>query len=74
MARPPQELPLEVMRRRRRAPACCVHWGVLLTEQDRWQIHHRQWRGQGGDESLDNLELLHEICHRQKHSCRMGTK
>jgi len=52
----------------------CVQCGKLFTEQDTWQVHHRHWRVYGGDESLDNLELLHDNCHRQKHSRRMGTK
>jgi RNA-directed DNA polymerase len=52
----------------------CVQCGELFAEEDRWQVHHRHWRVYGGDESLDNLELLHEHCHRQKHGVRMGTK
>ena len=57
-----------------RQEGCCVQCGELFAEEDRWQVHHRHWRVYGGDESLDNLELLHEHCHRQKHSVRMGTK
>ncbi len=52
----------------------CVQCGRLFTEHEAWHVHHRQWRVYGGDESLDNLELLHENCHRQKHSRRMGTR
>jgi RNA-directed DNA polymerase len=52
----------------------CVQCGELFTERDTWQVHHRQWRVYGGDESLDNLELLYANCHRQKHSRRMETK
>jgi RNA-directed DNA polymerase len=52
----------------------CVQCGRLFTDTDSWQVHHRHWRVYGGDDSLDNLELLHENCHRQKHSRRMGTK
>jgi RNA-directed DNA polymerase len=52
----------------------CVQCGRLFTEHEAWQVHHRHWRVYGGDESLDNLELLHENCHRQKHRRRMGTK
>jgi RNA-directed DNA polymerase len=52
----------------------CVHCGDRFTDAGTWQVHHRHWRVYGGDDSLDNLELLHENCHRQKHSRRMGTK
>ena len=52
----------------------CVQCGQLFTDQQTWQVHHRHWRVYGGDDSLDNLELLHANCHRQKHSHRMGTK
>jgi len=52
----------------------CVHCQELFTERDAWQVHHRQWRVHGGDDTWDNLELLHEHCHRQKHRRRMGTK
>ena len=52
----------------------CVQCGRLFTETDRWHVHHRHWRVYGGDEALDNLELLHANCHRQKHRRRMATK
>jgi RNA-directed DNA polymerase len=52
----------------------CVQCGQLFNERESWQVHHRHWRVYGGDETLDNLELLHANCHRQKHSPRMGTK
>jgi RNA-directed DNA polymerase len=52
----------------------CLQCGELFTERDTWQVHHRQWRVYGGDDSLDNLELLHENCHHQKHRRRMETK
>ena len=52
----------------------CAQCREQFTDVDPWHVHHRQWRVYGGDESLDNLELLHANCHRQKHSRRMGTK
>jgi predicted dehydrogenase len=57
-----------------RQEGCCVLCGEGFTNTATWQVHHRHWRVYGGDDSLDNLELLHENCHRQKHSRRMGTK
>jgi RNA-directed DNA polymerase len=52
----------------------CAQCGRLFTDQEAWQVHDRHWRVYGGDDSWDNLELLHESCHRQKHRRRMGTK
>jgi len=52
----------------------CRHCGDRLTAAEGWQVHHRHWRVYGGDDSLDNLELLHENCHHQIHSRRMETK
>jgi len=46
----------------------CGGCGQLLQEEQEWQIHHRVRRVDGGDDGLDNLELLHANCHRQKHS------
>jgi RNA-directed DNA polymerase len=53
-----------------RCPMC----GQLLREEEPWQVHHRVRRTQGGDDSLDNLELLHANCHRQRHSQGVGTE
>jgi RNA-directed DNA polymerase len=52
----------------------CGHCGELFMEREAWQVHHRHWRAYGGDDALDNLELLHAHCHHQKHSRRMETK
>ena len=46
-----------------RCPGC----GQLLREEDPWQVHHKKRRSQGGDDGLDNLELFHANCHRQRH-------
>jgi len=52
----------------------CRMCGQLLTEAEPWNVHHRVRRSQGGDKSLDNLELLHANCHRQLHSQESGTE
>jgi RNA-directed DNA polymerase len=46
----------------------CGGCGELLREEEEWHIHHRIRRSHGGSDDLDNLELLHANCHRQKHS------
>ena len=46
----------------------CTHCGHLITEDGRWEIHHRIPRHQGGPDTLDNLILLHRTCHRQLHA------
>ena len=46
----------------------CVVCGqpLRIAEKD-LRIHHRIWRTRGGQETADNLELLHANCHRQVH-------
>jgi RNA-directed DNA polymerase len=39
-----------------------------LVERTDWHIHHIRERVEGGDDTLDNLVLLHPNCHRQVHS------
>lgn len=46
----------------------CRVCGQQLGEGQEWNLHHRVRRSHGGDDSLDNLELLHGNCHRQIHS------
>ncbi len=41
---------------------------LLRLEEEAWHIHHCQWRSNGGDDTLENLELLHANCHRQIHA------
>jgi RNA-directed DNA polymerase len=53
-----------------RCPMC----GQLLEEEEAWQVHHRVRRVDGGSDGLDNLELLHANCHRQRHSHEVGTE
>jgi len=47
---------------------CLVCGQALLVAEDAWHIHHRIWRSLGGNDSPDNLELLHANCHRQIHA------
>ena len=53
-----------------RCPVC----GQLLREEEPWHMHHRVRRSHGGDDGLDNLELLHANCHRQLHSREVETE
>jgi RNA-directed DNA polymerase len=46
----------------------CVRCGQTLRPSEKpWHIHHRRWRCHGGQDTVDNLELLHGMCHRQIH-------
>jgi len=45
----------------------CGGCGQLMQEDEPWHAHHRVRRSRGGDDGLDNLELLHANCHRQLH-------
>jgi RNA-directed DNA polymerase len=46
---------------------CVVCQQTLQREEQAWHIHHRRWRCFGGQDTFDNLELLHANCHRQIH-------
>jgi RNA-directed DNA polymerase len=51
----------------------CVRCGqALRTSEKPWHIHHRCWRCHGGQDTVDNLELLHGLCHRQIHYGKQG--
>ncbi len=46
----------------------CVRCGQpLQTSEKPWHVHHRRWRCHGGQDTVDNLELLHATYHRQIH-------
>ena len=49
----------------------CLVCGQALTLEEGWHVHHLRWRCYGGDDTLDNLVLLHANCHRQVHSERL---
>lgn len=53
---------------------CMVCGQALRIEEQPWHIHHRVWRSQGGQETCDNLEMLHANCHRQIHSKKESLK
>jgi RNA-directed DNA polymerase len=46
----------------------CLVCGQPLTTESDWHHHHLLWRVHGGGDTMDNLVLLHENCHRQVHS------
>ena len=49
----------------------CPGCGQPLEVEERpWHLHHRVWRCFGGQETFDNLVLLHANCHRQIHARR----
>jgi RNA-directed DNA polymerase len=39
----------------------------LRTSEKPWHIHHRRWRCHGGQDTVDNVELLHKHCHHTIH-------
>ncbi len=47
---------------------CRVCGQPLQVDERPWHLHHRVWRCYGGQETFDNLELLHANCHRQIHA------
>jgi RNA-directed DNA polymerase len=54
--------------RKEQGGKCVVCGQALRGEEQPWHIHHRVWRCRGGQDTFDNLELLHANCHRQKHA------
>jgi len=52
-----------------RQKGLCPHCDELIDDQDDRHIHHIVYRCQGGMDTLDNLALLHPVCHRQLHAC-----
>ncbi|NET39674.1 MAG: group II intron reverse transcriptase/maturase [Cyanothece sp. SIO1E1] len=46
----------------------CPVCGETLLNEEALQLHHKQPRAQGGDDSYGNLQLLHLYCHQQVHS------
>ena len=47
-----------------RCPLCAQK----ITRQTGWQTHHLRWRMNGGDDTSQNLVILHPNCHRQVHN------
>ncbi len=46
----------------------CPVCGDALLNGEALQLHHKQPKAQGGDDSYGNLQLLHLYCHQQIHS------
>jgi RNA-directed DNA polymerase len=53
---------------------CVVCGQPLRIAEEDCQIHYRIWRTRGGQDTFDNLELLHANCHRQIHVREGRTK
>jgi len=51
----------------RRQDGKCPMCKQLITKQTGWHIHHKLERYKGGKDTLDNLVMLHPICHQQVH-------
>lgn len=45
----------------------CPNSDQPITKQSGWNLHHIEYRVNGGTNRLDNLILLHPNCHRQVH-------
>ena len=50
-----------------RQSGICPMCGQVLRPEESWERHHVMWRTFGGDDTLENLRLLHATCHRQLH-------
>lgn len=45
----------------------CTLCGEKITEQTLYEVDHVLEKKNGGTDSLENLRLLHTICHRKRH-------
>lgn len=45
----------------------CPRCGQLLEADQRWHVHHLIERQHGGADTLENLAMLHPVCHQQTH-------
>lgn len=43
-------------------------WCKGELETENLHIHHKVYRCHGGDDTLDNLMFMHDVCHRQLHT------
>jgi RNA-directed DNA polymerase len=51
----------------------CGRCGQALRPSEKpWHIHHRRWRCHGGQDTMDNVELLHKHCHHEIHYGKQG--
>ena len=50
-----------------RQTGICPICEQALRPEESWERHHVVWRTLGGDDTLENLRLLHTTCHRQLH-------
>jgi len=41
----------------------CPHCGGIFTSEDLYEVHHKAYRSQGGEDKYKNLTLLHRHCH-----------
>ncbi|MEM9905109.1 MAG: HNH endonuclease signature motif containing protein [Cyanobacteria bacterium P01_D01_bin.44] len=46
----------------------CPVCGETLLNEEVLQLHHKQPKAEGGNDSYGNLQLLHLYCHHQVHS------
>jgi RNA-directed DNA polymerase len=51
----------------KRQDGLCAACGQPITSATGWHVHHVRSRKQGGPDTLDNLALLHQVCHVQHH-------
>jgi RNA-directed DNA polymerase len=52
----------------------CPRCRCPITFDTGWHVHHVQPRHLGGSNALDNLVLLHEVCHIGLHQTQLGSE
>ncbi|WP_365975462.1 HNH endonuclease signature motif containing protein [Moorena sp. SIO4G3] len=52
----------------------CTHCKLTFRDGDLMETHHKVPRAQGGNDQINNLELLHLHCHDEKHKMKVKSK
>ncbi|NER31238.1 MAG: group II intron reverse transcriptase/maturase, partial [Symploca sp. SIO1C4] len=67
------EMPAQKAKLLKRQKGKCAHCGLTFRDGDILEVHHIQPRSKGGNNKLENLELLHLHCHDVVHGQKTET-
>ncbi|NEP00537.1 MAG: group II intron reverse transcriptase/maturase [Symploca sp. SIO2E9] len=67
------EMPAQKAKLLKRQKGICAYCGLTFRDGDILEVHHIQPRSKGGNNKLENLELLHLHCHDVVHGHKTKT-
>jgi RNA-directed DNA polymerase len=56
-----------------KCPWCGGNLRLDIEASETFHVHHVVWKCHGGSETLQNKQLLHDVCHRQLHALHDST-